>query len=71
MMFFDRFSIYRVWKLKHSISELEHQSKWLSQQIKQTKVDIQYFEQNKEKFAREMHFMKRPDEDIFLVVPEN
>jgi len=56
------------------INELKKQRDFYQKEIKETrqnKEDLFGNIRNLEKFAREKYMMKRDNEDLFLVVPEN
>ena len=71
MTFFDRNSfLYRI-KLAGEISDLEvgierHKKKIV--ELRQQRKDLFGNEKNLEKFARETYLMKKPNEQIFVIV---
>ncbi|MFO7827473.1 MAG: septum formation initiator family protein [Bacteroidales bacterium] len=74
LLFFDRNNLVdRVRELNH-LSQLEKDKKYFKERID---IDSERLEQlktnnkNLEKFAREQYFMKKKNEDIFVVVEEN
>jgi len=70
MMFFDP----RDWGLIDAritkLEELEKSEKHLTQQIKETRAELNLLKTNAhtiEKYAREKYYMKKDNEDLFIV----
>lgn len=73
LLFFDRNDLISQFQLRYEIYELEQQKEFYIKQIKTTKHDLDELLSSKdqlEKFAREKYLMKRPDEDLFVIVAE-
>ena len=74
MTFFDRNSfLYRI-KLSGEISDLEAGIEMHTKKIaelRQQRKDLFGNEQNLEKFARETYLMKKPKEEIFVIVDDD
>ena len=71
MTFFDRNSFLYRMQLAGEISDLEagiemHKKKIA--ELRQQRKDLFGNEQNLEKFARETYLMKKPNEEIFVIV---
>jgi cell division protein DivIC len=68
--FFDEHSLIHRFQSYRRISEMENELKYYQDEInatKQKKTELQSSDENLEKFAREHYFMKRQDEDIFII----
>lgn len=70
MLFFDQFSIPAQLTVRRRIKALEKEMEFY--QKEQTRLhamtELRTNQQELERFAREQHWMKRPDEDLFIVV---
>ncbi len=71
MIFFDMNSLLVHQKLNSDLSEVNEKIDLYTQKYKEDSV--QYFRlktssQEREKFARERYYMKKNDEDIFIIV---
>tara|TARA_B100000900_G_C20127981_1_gene532775 strand:+ start:102 stop:428 length:327 start_codon:yes stop_codon:yes gene_type:complete len=69
MMFFDTNSFRILWSLESKINDLEEQKKELIRQIDEDRLTIQKLSDSTEleKFGREQYYLKKADEDIFIV----
>lgn len=69
MLFFDTNSLRIFWSLNKKIDDLEGQKKELLRQINDDKLFIQKLSDTLEleKFGRENYFLKKEDEDIFII----
>lgn len=68
--FFDEHSLVHRWESHQRIIRMEKELKFYQEEIKitkQRKVELQSSDENLEKFAREHYYMKRKNEDIFIV----
>ena len=67
MIFIDKHNILVQWRLQSTLNKLEMDKAYYEEKIQeaiQTRYDLQI---NKEKFAREKYFMKRNNEDVFII----
>ena len=69
MLFFDTNSFRILWSLESKIEDLERQKEELARQIQ---VDRRFIEKisdsiELEKFGRENYYLKKADEDIFII----
>ena len=69
MLFFDTNSFRILWSLESKIEDLERQKEVLARQIQ---VDRRFIEKlsdsiELEKFGRENYYLKKADEDIFII----
>jgi cell division protein DivIC len=69
MLFFDTNSFRILWSLESKIDDLEHQKAELIRQIHEDKIFIKKLSDSieLEKFGRENYYLKKADEDIFIV----
>ncbi|MEC7454414.1 MAG: septum formation initiator family protein [Bacteroidota bacterium] len=69
MLFFDTNSFRILWSLESKINHLEQQKKELIRQIDEDLLMIQRLSDSieLEKFGREQYYLKKADEDIFIV----
>jgi len=68
--FFDEHNLIQRWKMSRKISQLQEELKFYQEEIKTTrqkKNELQSSDQNLEKFAREQYYMKKENEDIFII----
>ncbi|MFM1878363.1 MAG: hypothetical protein RLZZ241_1229 [Bacteroidota bacterium] len=69
MLFFDQNSMLIHLELRKEIKKLEEQKDFLRDQINQDKALIESLSNPREleKFARETYFLKKEDEEIYLI----
>jgi len=67
LLFFDKNSIITQWSLKQTIHQLEDEKAYLHEEIVLTKEMKEDLSQNREKYAREKFFMKKPGERVFII----
>ena len=69
MIFFDTNSLLMHFELNKKIKKLENQKTYYQNEIKKDRASINEIESDSgiEKYAREKLFMKKENEDIFLV----
>lgn len=68
--FFDEHNLIERWKSSQKIKQLEEELKFYQEEIRATrqkKNELQSSDENLEKFAREHYYMKRSNEDIFII----
>jgi len=74
VMFFDDNNWRQHQKNLHELALLQDQVKFYKHKIEDDKrrlIELQTNDENLEKFAREQFFMKRANEDIYVIVEEN
>ena len=74
LTFFDKHDFILQYSYRHKLNELKHERDYFSEQIEKNKAEMnELFTNNKnlEKFAREKYYMKRDNEDVFVLVDEN
>lgn len=69
MFFFDSNSVLIQWQLSSEIKDLEQEKNYLETEIERDKALLKKFSDSieKERFAREHYFFKKPNEDIFII----
>ncbi|MGA0403261.1 MAG: FtsB family cell division protein [Flavobacteriaceae bacterium] len=69
MFFFDSNSVLIQWQLSSEIKDLEQEKNYLETEIARDKALLKKFSDSieKERFAREHYFFKKPNEDIFII----
>ena len=69
MLFFDTNSFRILWSLETKIEDLEHQKEELILLIKDDRTIIKKLSDSieLEKFGRENYYLKKADEDIFII----
>ena len=68
--FFDQHSLIYRWQTHRKITQLEKEYNFYQDEIKsnkQKKFELQSSKENLEKFAREHYYMKKENEDIFII----
>ena len=68
--FFDRNDLFTQWDRKEELEKLEISKVYYETEIENTKKDLMELNNNPvilEKFAREKFYLKRPNEQVFLV----
>lgn len=71
MAFFDQFDVRSQLKLRSQIQKLEADKAYFQSEIDHTRARIEELRGNPdalEKLAREKYLMKRPDEDVYVLV---
>ena len=69
MIFFDTNSLLMHFELNQKIKKLENQKNYYEEEIRKDKASINEIESDSgiEKYAREKLFMKKENEEIFLI----
>lgn len=70
LVFLDRHSLWTQWRLYRAQQRLENDRVFYQEKIKEATEEAEDFELTKEKFAREHYYMKRADEDVFIIQEE-
>ncbi|NIG52023.1 septum formation initiator family protein [Chitinophaga sp. Cy-1792] len=72
LAFLDKTNLMYQYQFRAEEKKLEAQKEFFISEIKKTKEDQQELlssPEKQEKFAREKYFMKRDDEDLFIITP--
>ena len=71
MLFMDDNNLFNQYRRRHELSVLTEKRKFYIEQIDHTQKELSELTSNtatQEKFAREHYWMKRDNEDIFIIV---
>jgi len=74
MLFFDRHDLISQNQLYSKVQELEHKKDYYSEKIdevKENKRELFSNQDNLVRFAREKYWMKRDNEDLFIIVEKD
>lgn len=73
MTFLDNYSFFDHQELDKEIEKLEENKKYYQEEIKKDQQSIQQLKNSEqiEKYAREKYFMKKENEDIYIIEFEN
>ena len=71
MIFVDRHDFLTQWRLQGAVDQMQEEKELYIEKIEQAKQDRLDLEVNKEKFAREQYFMKKRNEDVFIIEDED
>jgi cell division protein FtsB len=73
MLFFDKNDIIAQYEFKSQVNKLQEEKDFYVKEIETVKKDLNELNTNlntAEKFAREKYFMKKDNEDVFVIVKE-
>ncbi|MFT2007392.1 FtsB family cell division protein [Pontibacter sp. 13R65] len=73
MFFFDSNDFITQYRMSKQLSEKEEEKQYYLDKIEEVEKDRRELMSNPElleKFAREKYLMKRPGEDVFIIVPK-
>lgn len=73
MLFFDSNDFITQYQMSKKLSDLEKDKEYYVEKIIEVEKDRKELMSNSElleKFAREKYLMKRPNEDVFIIVPK-
>jgi cell division protein FtsB len=73
MLFFDKNDIIAQYEFKSQVNKLQEEKDFYIREIETVKKDLNELNTNlntSEKFAREKYFMKKDNEDVFVIVKE-
>ena len=73
MFFFDENDFIRQYQMSKKLSDLEEEKEYYQAKIAEVQKDRHELMSNAdllEKFAREKYLMKRPTEEVFIVIPK-
>lgn len=70
MIFLDKHDVLTQWRLQRTVNKLEHDREFYTKKIEEAEQERLELDINDEKFAREQYYMKKPNEDVFIIVEE-
>ncbi len=73
MLFFDRNDIVSQYDYKQQVNKLQQEKDFYTKEIDLVQKDLRDLDSNlntAEKFAREKYYMKKENEDVFVIVPK-
>ena len=70
LIFIDKHNMWTQYQLQKSLDKLKSDKIFYEEKIKEVKQEALDIELNKEKFAREKYFMKKKNEDVFVIIRE-
>lgn len=72
--FFDRNDLFTQWERKKELQKLETSKEYYETEIASTEKELKELQNNPaalEKFARENFYLKRPEEQVFIISPSS
>ena len=70
LIFFDKHNVWTQYQLQQSLEKLKADKVFYEQKIIEVREAAEDIAKNKEKFAREKYYMKKKNEDVFVIVRE-
>jgi len=70
LIFLDKHSLWTQWRLYRAQKRLEDDRAYYETKIKEARDEADDFELTKEKYAREHYYMKRANEDVYIIKKE-
>jgi hypothetical protein len=67
LVFFDKHQILTQWELHRTLQDLKEEKAYYEEKIEEAWEDKRDIEENAEKFAREKYYLKKKDEDVFVI----
>ncbi len=67
LIFVDKNSLFKQYKLHKAVQGLQEEKLYYEQKIQEARIEAEDFEETKERYARENYFMKRSNEDVFVI----
>ena len=74
MLFFDKNDMISQYEYRTEVSKLQQEKDFYTKETASVKKDLKELDSNMnsaEKFAREKYFMKKDNEDVFVIVKDN
>lgn len=74
LLFFDQYDLFRQLEFRTEVNKLEEDKAYFQSQIEGTKAELSGLLDDKaklERFAREKYYMKRDNEEIFVITKGN
>lgn len=70
LIFFDKHDVLTQWKLQRTVNKLEEDKAYYAKEINKAEQKRLDLEVNKEKYAREQYYMKKNNEEVFIIEKE-
>ena len=67
VIFFDHSRLISQWQLENDIQKLEEDKAQYEQQIEAIRQEGEEIGKDRERYAREHYFMKKPNEDVYIL----
>lgn len=67
VLFFDRSRLVSQERLQRDIAKLEEEKSDYQRMIEEVRLEHEDIRKNREKYAREHYYMKRADEDVYII----
>jgi cell division protein FtsB len=70
MLFFDEKDVFTMHHHRQELNDLQQSKKYYTDQINKERIELENLKNNPailEKYARENYYMKRDNEDLFLI----
>lgn len=74
MLFFDKNDVISQYEYRDQVNKLQEEKDFYTKETEKVRKDLQELDSSlssAEKFAREKYFMKKDNEDVFIVVKGN
>jgi len=71
MILMDRHDFLTQWQLRSTVEKLQDEKAYYKEKIKEEEQVRLELQRDREKIARERYFMKKPGEDVFIIVEED
>ncbi|MEZ4919833.1 MAG: hypothetical protein R2792_12095 [Saprospiraceae bacterium] len=71
MLFLDKHDLYTQWRLYRAIDRLETDKSFYKEKIEEAREEAEDFELTKEKYAREHYYMRKQNEDVYIIQKED
>lgn len=71
LVFFDKHDVLTQWRLHRMVDKLEADKEYYAKKIEEAKLERLDMDANKERFARERYYMKKGNEDVYIIVEED
>ncbi len=71
LIFFDSHDIITQYRLQRTVNKLEKDREFYENKIEEVKQQEEEIREDPEKIAREKYFMKKKDEDVFIIEKKN
>lgn len=70
MIFVDKHDILTQWRLQKMVNKMKEDKEYYNKKIEEAEQDRLDMEVNKERMARERYYMKKNNEDVYIITEE-